>query len=131
MIIATVLGATAYTLLQPALAKKVQMREPSSATSGNNMYIAWTNNETGHWQVFFARSIDNGKTFDKTVALSDNSTTPITPQITASASNVYVIWWGDKTGYFEPVLRVSTDNGATFGKIMKLNGTSTSGIPSR
>jgi len=124
-VFATVLGNTTLTLLESAFAK-VQMREPSSASSGNNMYVAWTNNETGHWQVFFARSTDSGKTFDKTVALSENITTPITAQITASGSNVFVIWWGDKTGYFEPSLKASTDNGASFGKIIKLNGTSTS-----
>ena len=30
------------------------------ATSGNNIYTAWPNNDTGHWGVFFTKSIDGG-----------------------------------------------------------------------
>ena len=29
-------------------------------TSGNNIYVAWPNNDTGHWGVFFTKSIDGG-----------------------------------------------------------------------
>jgi hypothetical protein len=32
------------------------------ALSGNNLYMAWPNNDTGHWNVFFAKSTDAGKT---------------------------------------------------------------------
>jgi hypothetical protein len=32
------------------------------ALSGNNLYMAWPNNDTGHWNVFFAKSTDGGKT---------------------------------------------------------------------
>jgi hypothetical protein len=32
------------------------------ATSGNNAFMAWANNDTGHWNVFFAKSNDDGKT---------------------------------------------------------------------
>jgi hypothetical protein len=31
------------------------------AVSGNNLYMAWPNNDTGHWNVFFAKSTDGGK----------------------------------------------------------------------
>src|SRR5438477_12740934 len=40
------------------------------ATSGNNVYTAWPNNDTGHWGVFFAKSLDGGKTLGKTIMLS-------------------------------------------------------------
>ena len=43
--------------------------------------------------------------------------------IAASGSSVYVSWWTNKTGSFEPVFRASTDSGNTFGKIIKLNST--------
>jgi hypothetical protein len=39
------------------------------ATSANNVYIAWNNNDTGHWNVFFLKSIDGGKTFEKNIML--------------------------------------------------------------
>jgi len=40
------------------------------AMSGNNIYAAWPNNDTGHWDVFFAKSTDGGKTLGKTMMLS-------------------------------------------------------------
>jgi hypothetical protein len=48
-------------------------------------------------------------------------------QITASANNVYVTWWERNQTMNEPVMRVSNDNGKTFGEIIKLAGNSTSG----
>jgi hypothetical protein len=32
------------------------------ATSGNNVYMAWPNNDTGQWNVFFGKTTDGGKT---------------------------------------------------------------------
>lgn len=40
--------------------------------SGNNVYMAWTNNDTGHWNVFFAKSIDAGKSFKTMIISSPN-----------------------------------------------------------
>jgi hypothetical protein len=96
------------------------------AISGNNVYIAWSNNETGHWNVFFAKSIDGGKTFGKTIILSSPNTGNTIAQnteIAASGNNVYVTWWTNKTGSFEPVFRASNDNGNTFGNIIQLINT--------
>ncbi|MER5174920.1 MAG: hypothetical protein ABJB76_01895 [Candidatus Nitrosocosmicus sp.] len=96
------------------------------STSGNNVYTAWPDNSTGHWNVFFAKSTDNGKTFGKTIILSSpnpGNTIYKNTQIAASASSVYVTWWTNKTGSFEPVFKTSNDNGNTFGNIIKLNST--------
>jgi hypothetical protein len=96
------------------------------ATSGDNVYTAWPSNDTGRWNVFFAKSIDNGNTFNKTMVISSPNPGNVTHEnvnIAATGSSVYVSWWNNKTGVFEPVFRASTDNGDTFGKIIKLNST--------
>jgi hypothetical protein len=96
------------------------------ATSGHNTYIAWPNNDTGHWNVFFAKSTDGGRTL-KTMMISSPNKGHIIDrdtQISASGSNVYVTWWTNKTGTLMPVFRASNDNGNTFGKIIMLNSTS-------
>jgi len=97
------------------------------ATSGNNVYTAWPNNDTGHWGVFFAKSMDGGKTLGKTIMLSapnKGSIVHLNVDIAASGSNVLVTWWTNKTGVIMPVFKASTDNGDTFGKTMILNSTS-------
>lgn len=96
------------------------------ATSGNNVYIAWNNNDTGHWNVFFIKSSDGGKKFAKNIMLSvptKGHVVDLNVQIAASGSNVYVTWWTNKTGVLIPVFRGSNDNGTTFGKTTMLNST--------
>ncbi len=97
------------------------------ATSGNNVYTAWPNNDTGHWGVFFAKSMDGGKTLGKTIMLSapnKGSIVHLNVDIAASGSNVLVTWWTNKTGVIMPVFKASNDSGDTFGKTMTLNSTS-------
>ena len=97
------------------------------ATSGDNVYTVWPNNDTGHWGVFFAKSTDGGKTLGKTIMLSALNKGNIVDQnvdISASGSNVLITWWTNKTGELMPVFKSSNDNGDTFGKTMILNSTS-------
>jgi hypothetical protein len=99
--------------------------EAPMATSGNNVFMAWTNNHTGHWNVFFAKSADAGKTLKTMIISAPNKghTVDVNTQIAASGSNVYVTWWTNKTGTLMPVFRSSNNNGDTFGKTMMLNST--------
>jgi hypothetical protein len=97
------------------------------ATSGDNIYTAWPNNDTGHWGVFFAKSTDGGKTLGKTIMLSapnKGHVVDLNVDIAASGNNVLVTWWTNKTGVLMPVFKASNDNGDTFGKTMILNSTS-------
>jgi lipopolysaccharide export LptBFGC system permease protein LptF len=96
------------------------------ATSGNNVYVAWPNDNTGHWNVYFAKSVDGGKTFENTIILSAPNKGSVVDQnveIAASGSNVYVSWWTNKTGTLMPAFRASNDTGESFGKTLMLNST--------
>jgi hypothetical protein len=87
------------------------------ATSGNNVYTAWPNNDTGHWGAL-----------GKTIMLSAPNTgnvVDLNVDIAASDNNVLVTWWTNKTGVLMPVFKASNDSGNTFGKTMILNSTST------
>ena len=95
------------------------------ATSGSNVYMAWPNNDTGHWNVFFEKSTDGGKTL-KTMMISapnKGNTIDQNTEIAASGNNVYVTWWTNKTGVLMPLFRASNDGGNTFGKPIMLNST--------
>jgi hypothetical protein len=88
------------------------------ATSANNLYLAWPNNDTGHFNVFFAKSTDGGKTLKTMMISAPNKghTIDLKTQISASGSNVYVTCWTNKSGVLMPVFRASNDNGDTFAK---------------
>ncbi len=106
----------------------VEVVKAPIATSGNNIYTAWPNNDTGHWGVFFTKSIDGGKTLGQTIMLSapnKGNVVDLKVDIAASGNNVLVTWWTNKTGVLMPVFKASNDSGDTFGKTMILNSTST------
>jgi hypothetical protein len=93
------------------------------AASGDYVYVTWWDNKTGNWEVFFARSTDNGETFDNIINLSNAMGRSDDSNIAASGDNVYVTWWDNKTGTREVYFRASTDNGETFGNTIMLNST--------
>jgi hypothetical protein len=95
------------------------------AASGSNVYMAWPNNDTGHWNVFFAKSTDGGKTLKIMMISAPNKGNTIdqNTEIAASGNNVYVTWWTNKTGVLMPLFRASNDGGSTFAKPIMLNST--------
>ena len=47
---------------------------PILISAGDNIYVAWTTNKTGHDEVMFRMSTDAGKTFSDKIQLSDSQT---------------------------------------------------------
>jgi hypothetical protein len=71
----------------------VNSLSPRIAVSGNNVYVVWYEiGVAGNLDIFFKRSTDGGKTFDRTKNLSNNPAASLDPQIAASGNNVYVAW---------------------------------------
>jgi hypothetical protein len=98
------------------------------AASGNNVYVVSWDRDPGNWDIFFSRSTNGGVTFENAMNLSDNPDTHSDDAIMlADGENVYVTWWERATQEQPrvPVMRVSNDNGATFGPVLMLaaNGT--------
>lgn len=97
-----------------------------TAASGENVYVVSWDKKSGNWEVLLARSTDNGETFEDTINLS-NTTNARSDRalIDADGDNVFVTWWETNQTANEPVMRVSNDNGATFGPMLTLatNGT--------
>ena len=104
------------------LVSQLVERKPAFiGTSGNNVYITWSSNKTGNWEIMFKASTDSGKTLGPKINLSNDTSRSVDPQIAASGNNVYVTWWERNATSNEPVMRVSTDNGKTFGEKIMLS----------
>lgn len=93
------------------------------ATSGNNVYVVWPSNATGHLEILFRASSDNGQTFADKVNLSDTpNVDSIDPEIVTSGNSVYISWWEDiGNGTRVPFFKASNDNGQTFGPVLSLS----------
>jgi hypothetical protein len=95
-------------------------------TSDNNVYLTWWTNKTGNDEIMFRASADNGVTFGDKMNLSNTTEADSDDaEIAASGNSVYVTWWERNDTSDESVARVSNDNGATFGPLLRLaaNGT--------
>jgi hypothetical protein len=99
------------------------LRGAPMATSGdNNVYVAWWSNKTGNDEVMFKASTDAGKTFSNKMNLSNTPKSDSQDaEIAAAGNNVYITWWERNQTMNEPVMRVSNDNGKTFGQEIMLS----------
>ena len=135
-----VTAGTTFSILQSAAGLmgdgSVRITEPKApmVASGDNLYIVWWTNKSGNWEVMFRASNDTGETIGDKINLSNSTDAESqNAEIVAQDDNVYVSWWeisnnpANKTS--ESVLRISNDNGATFGPILMLgdNGTLSAG----
>jgi hypothetical protein len=101
-------------------------REAPIAISGDNIYIAWWANKTGNDEIMFRASTDNDATFADKINISNTTDTESQDvEIATEGDNAVVTWWERNQTAEELVTRVSTDNGDTFGPLLKLatNGT--------
>jgi hypothetical protein len=122
-------GATA--LLQQEVSALLQMdisREAPPAISGENVYVAWWTNNTANnnEEILFRASTDGGATFGDKINLSNTTNADSwKAEIDSDADSVVVTWWETNQTSDTPVMRVSADNGATFGPMLRLatNGT--------
>jgi hypothetical protein len=66
---------------------------PQTAASKNNVYVVWSestqSSTDNNYDIYFKASSDGGKTFGRTINLSDNPSFSEHPQIAAVENNVY------------------------------------------
>jgi hypothetical protein len=98
------------------------------SVTGRHVYVAWHTNNTvnGNEEVFFRASTDGGKTFGDKVYLSHTVSSNSTRiEIDSDGDIVAEQWWESNETDDVPAMRVSDDNGETFGPTIKIskNGT--------
>jgi hypothetical protein len=93
-----------------------------AAASGTNEYVVWWDNTTGNWEVLFAKSTDNGKTFGNPINISNSpDARSVGARMAAQGNNVYISWMDIKPGEKHAMFRASSDNGQTFGNPIMMN----------
>ncbi len=94
---------------------------PQVTAEGNNVYVVWQDNSTGNYDINFAYSSDNGKSFEPAINLSKNGGASELPQVTAEGNNVYVVWQDNTTGNYDIYLKSSSTNGINFKSMRNLS----------
>jgi hypothetical protein len=127
----TLLGTTMIVVmnLEEAFAP-TSFRAPPAIT-GDNIYVAWWTNNTanGNEEVNFRASNDGGQTFGDKINLSNTTNSDSSNvEIESDADSIVVSWWETNQTSTTPVMRVSNDNGATFGSVLRLAPNGTIGV---
>ena len=127
-ILAAIGTAAATSLLEQEVKAPSSVRQAPPAIIGDNVYVAWWTNNTqnGNNEVLFRASTDGGASFANKTNLSNTTDSDSTRvEIGSDEDSVVVTWWETNQTDEIPVMRVSNDNGGTFGPILRLaaNGT--------
>jgi hypothetical protein len=106
-------------------------RYPSVAAVGSHVYVAWQDNTPvtgsgGSYEIWMRASSNNGASFGSPIRITTNTGYSLQPSVAADGSYVYVAW-GDNTsvsgsgGSHEIWLRVSSNNGVSFGSAIRMS----------
>ncbi len=88
---------------------------PQIATSGNHVYIVWLEKSTTDaTNLVFAKSDDNGNTFEKPIGITHHSGNSGIPKIASQGNGVYLMWEDNSRGDYDVFLEKSNDFGSTF-----------------
>ena len=78
--------------------------------------------------MLFRASTDNGKTFGDKINLGNTTNDQSTRvEIDSYADSIVVTWWETNETSDLPVMRISNDNGKTFGPLLQLAADGTLG----
>jgi len=97
---------------------------PSLSISPNGTYhVGWYTNGKARKGLFYARSVDGGKTFSKPVAVGQGSRNPTRPYVMADPRETAIVWKefdGEKTSVN---LMISRDDGASWSAAKAISST--------
>jgi hypothetical protein len=88
---------------------------PSISVSGNNIHVVWQDH-VGNDEIYYKRSTNNGSTWKGNRRLTKNAGASGNPDIAVSGGIVHVVWADLTPGNYEIFSKLSSDNGATWGR---------------
>ena len=129
--ILTAIGlTTSISLIEQDVRAPASVRSAPPVVIGDNVYVAWWSNNTanGNNEVLFRVSTDGGASFSDKVNLSNtNDSESERVELDSDGESVVVTWWETNETDEIPNMRVSNDDGETFGPILRLGANGTIG----
>ena len=96
---------------------RIDSETPSIAAFGNIVYVVWTDNSLGNFDIFFIKSTDGGNTFSKPLNISNDPGLSYLPRLaTNGKNNLYVVWTDNSRGNYNILFTRSLNGGAGFDK---------------
>ncbi len=99
--------------------------EPRVSVVGDQIVnIAWFDDNYGNYDIFFARSTDDGASFEPIENLSNNSGSSTQVRLGSSGNNTYIAWQDDISGNNDISFRSSVDGGDNFSESINISNNS-------
>ena len=117
-------------LIEQDVRAPTSVRSAPPLVADDNVYVAWWSNNTanGNNEVLFRVSADGGSSFSDKINLSNtNDSESERVELNSDGESVIVTWWETNETDEIPIMRVSNDNGETFGPILRLGANGTIG----
>ncbi len=130
LILAAIGLITSTSLMEQDVRAPTSVRSAPPVVMGDNVYVAWWSNNTanGNNEVLFRVSTDGGASFSDKINLSNsNDSESERVELDSDGESVIVTWWETNETNEIPNMRVSNDNGETFGPILRLGANGTIG----
>jgi hypothetical protein len=97
----------------------------------DNPRVVWSDSSFGQTEILFKASSDGGKSFGKTVNLSNSSGSSSNAEIASWDSRIYVVWDDETSGNDEVMFTSSSDSGATFTPPINLSNSSADSVEAK
>lgn len=110
-----------------------QAINPTIAADGNNVHVAWSDNRTGNFLMYYKRSSNGGITWSADIQLTFqfSSYDASYPCISALRNTVQIVWQDKLTGFYSIYHKRSTDGGASWSSVIRIaENSDTSKFPS-
>ncbi len=130
LILAAIGLITSTSLMGQDVRAPTSMRSAPPLVTGDNVYVGWWSNNTinGNNEVLFRVSTDGGASFSDKINLSNtNDSESERVELDSDGESVIVTWWETNQTDEIPIMRVSNDNGETFGPVLRLGAIGTIG----
>ena len=110
-----------------------QERPSVAVTSKGLIYVAWTDDRTGHLRIRGAYSADGGATFSPSSEIVSTSSTSgqTGGGVAATDNRVFIAFMDNVSGAPHPYACISTDGGKNFSSPVRLDDTGESGAMQR
>jgi hypothetical protein len=85
------------------------------SVSGQSVNIVWQDDRDGNYEIYYKRSTDGGSTWETDTRLTNDAANSYIPSVSASGSDVHIVWRDQRDGNDEIYYNHSTDGGSTWG----------------
>jgi len=94
---------------------------PSIATDGRVLHLVWSDNRSGNYEIYYKKSVDNGRTWTEDKRLTNSQSHKAIPKIICFGNVLHIVWEDMRDGSSQVYYKRSEDGGETWTEDKRLS----------